>query len=140
AWHMFLDRPFFGFGPATYAFEYAAYQDPQKLTIISTNFGDGGNAHSEYLGPLAETGVIGLITVLVFVGLLFYTGIRLYIQYPAHLDGMKIIILCLVLAMATYFFHGILNNYLDTDKAAVPVYGTCAMFIALQNRLKHGKF
>lgn len=140
AWHMFLDRPFFGFGPATYAFEYAAYQDPQKLTIISTNFGDGGNAHSEYLGPLAETGVIGLLTVLVFVGLLFYTGIQLYIQYPAHLDGMKIIILCLVLAMATYFFHGILNNYLDTDKAAVPVYGTCAMLIALQNRLKHGKF
>src|SRR5690606_17884018 len=42
---MFKDRPWFGFGPGTYAMEYAPYQDPENLTIISTNFGNMGNAH-----------------------------------------------------------------------------------------------
>ena len=54
AWEMFQDKPLFGFGPGTYAFEYAPYQQSKRQTIISTNAGDGGNAHSEYLGPLSE--------------------------------------------------------------------------------------
>ena len=55
---LFKERPFFGWGPGTYAFVYAPYQDASDLTIISTNFGDG-NAHSEYLGPLSEQGLLG---------------------------------------------------------------------------------
>ncbi|MDG2343819.1 MAG: O-antigen ligase family protein, partial [Flavobacteriales bacterium] len=52
--NLFKERPIFGWGPGTYSFVYAPFQDASDLTIISTNFGDGGNAHSEYLGPLAE--------------------------------------------------------------------------------------
>ena len=68
----------FGFGPGTYAFEYARFQKPENITIISTNFGDGGNAHSEYLGPLSEMGVLGLLTTLLLIGTIFYKGITLY--------------------------------------------------------------
>ena len=136
AWRMFQEKPILGFGPGTYAFEYAPYQDPEKLTIISTNFGDAGNAHSEYLGPLAEMGILGFISILLFVVVLFYKGIMLYIKYPAEERELKTLVLFMVLAMSTYFFHGILNNYLDTDKAAIPVYGVCAVLIALEHRLK----
>lgn len=136
AWRMFKKRPVFGFGPATYAFEYAPYQDPEKLTIISTNFGDGGNAHSEYLGPLAETGVPGFLTVLFFVGLLFYCGIMLHIRMPKKEKEIRTILLFSILAASTYFFHGLLNNYLDTDKAAVPIYGICAIIIAIDIKFK----
>ena len=136
AWRMYKARPIFGFGPGTYAFEYAPYQDPEKLTIISTNFGDAGNAHSEYLGPLAEMGTLGFLIILAFVSLLFYKGITLYIKYPEKDKTHKLLLLFLILAMVTYFFHGLLNNYLDTDKAAVPVYGVCAIIIALEMRLK----
>ena len=132
AWRMFQERPIFGFGPATYAFEYAPYQDPDKLTIISTNFGDGGNAHSEYLGPLAETGLVGFLTVLLFVGILFYSGITLYIRMKKGDQELRVLLLFGILAASTYFFHGLLNNYLDTDKAAVPIYGVCAMIIAIE--------
>ena len=59
---MFQQRPIFGYGPGTYALEYAPFQEAKNLTIISTNFGDMGNAHSEYLGALAEMGLIGLLT------------------------------------------------------------------------------
>ena len=54
---MFKDRPLLGHGPGTYMFLYAPYQKPSEKTIISTNAGNRGNAHSEYLGPMAESGI-----------------------------------------------------------------------------------
>lgn len=136
---MFQERPIFGFGPGTYAFEYARFQKPENLTIISTNFGDGGNAHSEYLGPLAEMGFIGLIVVLILISAIFYKGITLYNRWPSEKREMKVLILSMILALVTYFVHGILNNYLDTDKAAIPIWGICACFIALEFKLNESK-
>lgn len=130
---MFEERPFFGFGPGTYAFEYARFQEPENMTIISTNFGDGGNAHSEYLGPLAEMGVFGLLAILCIVSTLFYKGITLYIQLPKEKKELRVLILSLILALVTYFVHGVLNNYLDTDKAAVPIWACAAIFIGIEN-------
>ncbi len=63
---LFNDRPVFGWGPGTYQFVYSPYQRSKEKTIISTNLGDKGNAHSEYLGPLAEMGFIGMLIVLVY--------------------------------------------------------------------------
>lgn len=132
---MFEDRPFFGFGPGTYAFEYARFQEPKKITIISTNFGDGGNAHSEYLGPMAEMGLMGLITTLLIVIAIFYKAITLYNRWPNEEREMKIILLAMILSLVTYFVHAFLNNFLDTDKAAVPIWGFCAAIIAMEIKL-----
>ena len=133
---MFEDRPFFGYGPGTYAFEYARFQEPENLTIISTNFGDAGNAHSEFLGPMAEMGFMGLIAMLLIVTAIFYKGITLYYKWPETDSEMKTLILMMILSLVTYFVHAFLNNFLDTDKAAVPIWGFCACFIALEMRLK----
>jgi len=130
---MFEERPIFGFGPGTYAFEYARFQEPENTTIISTNFGDAGNAHSEYLGPLSEMGVFGLLSMLFIVAAIFYKGIMLYLNWPENGNKeMRILVLAMILALVTYFVHAFLNNYLDTDKAAVPIWGFCAAFIALE--------
>lgn len=134
AWNMTVDRPIFGFGPGTYAMEYAPYQNPENYTIISTNFGTMGNAHSEYLGPMAEMGFPGLLVMLVVVILIFYKGITLYIKYPE--GEYRTILFALILALVTYFVHGFLNNYLDTDKAAIPIWGAVAVIIALDLELK----
>jgi O-antigen ligase len=136
---MFKERPFFGFGPGTYAFEYARFQDPENLTIISTNFGNLGNAHSEYLGPLSEMGVFGLIAILAIVSAIFYHAITLYIKWPKEDVEMRTLLLGMILALVTYFVHGVLNNYLDTDKASVPIWGFCAIFIALDLSLSSGQ-
>ena len=133
---MFKEKPFVGFGPGTYAFEYARFQEPENLTIISTNSGNKGNAHSEFLGPMAEMGLIGLITMLLIVIAIFYKGITLYFKWPEKDTEMKTLILMMILSLVTYFFHALLNNFLDTDKAAVPIWGFCACFIALEIRLK----
>lgn len=128
---MFKERPFLGFGPGTYAFEYARFQKPENLTIISTNFGNLGNAHSEYLGPLSEMGVFGLIAILAIVAAIFYHSIKLYIRWPKEDVEIRTLMLGMILALVTYFVHGVLNNYLDTDKASIPIWGFCAIFIAL---------
>lgn len=136
ALQMFEERPIVGFGPGTYAFQYARFQEAEKITIISTNFGDAGNAHSEYLGPLSEMGVFGLFSMIFIVSAIFYKGITLYLKWPAEQSEMRILILAMVLALVTYFVHAFLNNYLDTDKAAVPIWGFCAAFIALEMNIR----
>jgi len=136
---MFEERPIFGFGPGTYAFEYARFQEPENLTIISTNFGDGGNAHSEYLGPMAEMGLPGLLVTLILIATIFFKSITLYNKWPSEDRETKILILALVLSLVTYFVHGILNNYLDTDKACVPIFSMLAIFIVLENQLENKK-
>lgn len=136
---MFRERPWTGFGPGMYAFEYARFQRPENLTIISTNFGNLGNAHSEYLGPLAEMGWIGMLSMLAIVAAIFYEGITLYNDWPAEDRETKTLLMGFIISLSTYFIHGFLNNFLDTDKAAVPVWAMCAIFIALRARLNHMK-
>ena len=130
---MFKERPVFGFGPGTYAFEYARYQKPESLTIISTNFGNMGNAHSEYLSALSETGIIGFFSFILVVAVIFYRSIILYLK-TKELER-KTLLLFMILSLSTYFIHAFLNNFLDTDKAAVPIWGICAMVIALEKSL-----
>jgi O-antigen ligase len=136
---MFKERPIFGYGPGTYAFEYAPFQEPENLTIISTNFGDLGNAHSEYLGALSEMGIFGLLTFLGVVIAIFYSAVTLYHLYPISDRKNRTIVMGIILALTTYFSHAFLNNFLDTDKAAVPIWGMCAMLIVMGLEVKNKK-
>lgn len=126
---MWQERPILGWGPGTYAMCYAPFQLSSGLTIISTSSGNRGNAHSEYLGPLAEQGLIGMLLMLILVGYTMYTGITLYLRMPA--GDLRMLVLMMILGLVTYYLHGILNNYLDTDKAAVPVLGFTAVIVAM---------
>lgn len=77
---MFHVRPVFGWGPGTYQFKYAPFQQSNEMTTISTNAGDRGNAHSEYIGPLAEQGVLGTATFLIIIFVMLYRATKLYSQ------------------------------------------------------------
>lgn len=129
AFRMFAEDPVMGKGPGTYAFLYAPYQHSSDLTIISTNFGDLGTAHSEYFGPLAEQGVMGMLTFLLIVFMLYHTGIPLYYKLKHKRD--RAILMSVILGLTTYLTHGILNNFLDTDKASVPFWGFLAVIVVM---------
>jgi len=132
---MFKERPVFGFGLGTYAFEYARFQEPENLTIISTNFGDMGNAHSEYLSALSETGFVGLLLLLGFIATGFYYLIQL-IQRSRQIDRQVFVVSSGILfSLSTYFIHAFLNNFLDTDKAAIPVFTMFALVLILERFL-----
>ncbi len=128
AFRMFQERPVLGFGPGTYSFMYAPYQLSSEKTIISTNAGDMGNAHSEYIGPLAESGVLGMLSFLAVSIAIVATGWRVYQRMDPGPD--RAILLAVLLGLVTYLIHGTLNNFLDTDKASVPFWAFAAMIVA----------
>ena len=129
AYRMFEERPIVGWGPGTYMFVYAPFQKPHEKTIISTNAGNRGNAHSEYLGPLAESGVLGMVSVILLVTVLMVYGIKLY--HSLDKGTLKDYTLLAILGLITYFTHGFLNNFLDMDKASAPVWGFSAVLVSI---------
>jgi putative inorganic carbon (hco3(-)) transporter len=140
-WHcaieMFGERPFLGWGPGTYAMKYAPYQVTSQRTIISTNSGNGGNAHSEYLGALAESGILGSLSFVALIIIVLITGIRAYSVTDDK--RLKILLLSAILGLITYYTHGVLNNFLDTDKASIPFWGFTAIIVAIDIRIRNQK-
>ncbi|MCB9251330.1 MAG: O-antigen ligase family protein [Flavobacteriales bacterium] len=129
AYRMYLERPVTGWGPGTYVFQYAPFQVSSELTIISTHSGDLGNVHSEFLRPLCESGLPG---ALIWVFLVFYS---IYLGFRVFRNGesneVRFLALALVSGLVTYFIHGLLNNYSEFDKLAVPMWGFLSALVAL---------
>lgn len=135
ALRMFHERPVMGWGPGTYQFEYAPYQRSREKTIISTNLGDMGNAHSEYIGPLAEQGVPGLIVVLVLMVTVLRSGLLVYRRSTDR--NIRVMALSATLGLFSYYLHGVMNNFLDSDKLSVPFWGCFAIIVALDRASKN---
>jgi len=134
---MWREKPFFGFGPGTYMFNYAPYQLNRNRTMISTNAGDLGNAHSEYLSALSESGIFGLISFILIIITVLYTAIKTYKRLTDK--RLRALILAAVSGLVTYYIHGFLNNFLDTDKLSVPFWGFTAIIVAV-DLCSRGKF
>jgi putative inorganic carbon (hco3(-)) transporter len=129
ALRMFRERPLLGWGPATYQFKYAPYQNAKDKTIISTNYGEGGNAHSEYLGSLVDSGVPGLLLYLLLLVVVLWKGIMIW---KTHGDEqIRFLSLALLAGLVTYTVHGALNNFLDTDKISALFWGMIAAIVAI---------
>jgi len=113
---MFEDRPFLGYGPGTYQFEYNKFQTMEYKTHISSNTGEKGNAHSEYLTYLSEKGILGGLIFLMIVLTTLYFGMKnhQFLQDPL----LRLINLGILLGLITYFFHGIFNSFMDQSKMA----------------------
>jgi O-antigen ligase len=126
---MFEERPIVGWGPGTYKFIYSGYQKSYNLTQISTNAGILGSTHSEYLKPLSEQGFFGTIAVLILYLTTVCIGLRVY--HKAEDKAVADLALFLVLSLVTYYVHGVFNNFLETEKLAVPFWGLTAMIVAL---------
>jgi O-antigen ligase len=125
ALRMWQDRPHVGWGLNTYQFQYAPFQNSSQLTFISTNGGVMGNAHSEYIGPLAELGWPGLVWVVLLIAMIFGTGVGAYRRLAPGTD--RSLVLVALLGQVTYWVHGLLNNFLDLDKGAVLVWMSAAL-------------
>tara|TARA_B100002052_G_C15855413_1_gene587224 strand:- start:566 stop:1411 length:846 start_codon:yes stop_codon:yes gene_type:complete len=127
--NMFLEKPVFGWGPGTYQFQYAPFQIYSDKTIISSNQGDMGNAHSEYLGPLAESGLLGLVFFLLLVFVVIIQAINLYDTIEDQ--HLQTLLLAIIAGLLSYFIHGAFNNFLDTDKASVVLWAVISMIVSL---------
>ena len=126
---MWKERPIMGCGPGTYQFLYASYQRSYQLSTISTNAGNLGNAHSEYIGPMTEQGLPGVALVVCIFMATFATGVRVY--RTAKDKQVADMALAFTLSLLTYYIHGVFNNFLDTDKLSVPFWAFTAVVVAL---------
>jgi putative inorganic carbon (HCO3(-)) transporter len=134
ALRMFREKPVMGWGPATYQFNYAPFQLASEKTIISTNYGEGGNAHSEYLGSAVDSGLPGLILYVLLLFISIRTGI---IICKTHYDQqIRNLALALIAGVVTYVVHGALNNFLDTDKISALFWAMVAAIAAIDISLK----
>jgi putative inorganic carbon (HCO3(-)) transporter len=137
ALRMFGDKPFTGFGPGTYQFQYLPYQRKEEMTPISVTspynapLGHGGSTHSEYFVSLSESGIFSLIA---FIGLLvasLYTGLKVFSKSP---DKKTRVIACFVmLGLVTYFTHGLFNNFLENDKLAFLFWSSLSILATLDS-------
>jgi hypothetical protein len=76
-----------------------------------------------------------MLSLIALIFALFYTGITLYHRLPKENKEDRILVLSTIMALSTYFIHAFLNNYMDTDKAAVPIWGICAMWLVYESDL-----
>ena len=97
-----------------------------------------GNAHSEYLGPLSESGFVGLISFLALVLAIIIYAINMY--YETNEKVKKTLLLGIIVSLISYFIHGLFNNFLDTDKASVAIWGVVAIIVALDLVNSKNKF
>lgn len=138
------ERPWTGFGFGAYQFTYLPFQLSSEMTPISvrTPFnqkgGRGGNAHSDFLGQLAECGYPGL---LIFSALTLY-GLYLgfYLFYTAPTPEIRKAALVALLSLTTYVANGLFNSFLDVDKAACLFWGALALLAALDAQTRRRAF
>ena len=129
AMRIFKEDPILGCGPGTYQFVYGSYQRSYQLSTISTNSGNLGNAHSEYIGPMTEQGIPGVLFVVAIFFATFATGVRLY--RTSNDKTTANLALAFTLSLLTYYVHGVFNDFLDTDKLSVPFWAFTAVIVAL---------
>ncbi|BDX37739.1 hypothetical protein CYCD_10940 [Tenuifilaceae bacterium CYCD] len=132
---MFRERPIFGWGPGTYMFQYAPFQASYLKTLESSNLGKKGNAHSEYLGLLAEAGVIAPIGYILILIIVLYRGFIVSTRSPIRDD--RIMVVSVLIGLFTYVVHGTMNNFLDMDKIAAIFWGSIALIIAMDIKYRN---
>ncbi|MDZ7778322.1 MAG: hypothetical protein U5L09_23230 [Bacteroidales bacterium] len=69
----------------------------------------------------------------VYILLLAFVGLNrgLIVYRKAANAEVRMMALAALLGLTTYWIHGFLNIFLDTDKLSVPVWGHMAIIVAL---------
>ncbi len=84
---MILARPFLGWGMGTFIIVYPRFRVPEYfLNIYSVNATD--HAHNEILQTASEIGLIGLGIFLLFLGIVFFRGIRVFNRQSLDLSNI----------------------------------------------------
>lgn len=116
-YRMFREHPVTGIGFGTYPENYLHYR---RIPLGTDQSGMRMGVHSEYLRVLAETGVVGALTAALSLGALAGIAVR---AIRRSVDPMlRTIAIGLTGGLLTYLAHGFLNNFLEFDKLAVPVW------------------
>lgn len=133
-------RPWFGFGPGTYQFEYHTYQKDEEMTRISSTkpvhdvSGRGGSTHSEYLKVLAEAGFPGLI---IWISILAFGLFRTRSSRQENAEHKALLIACNA-SLLIYLIIGIFNNFIHEGIMAFFFWLPLALITVMQPVTREG--
>lgn len=125
AWNMARAHPLVGVGYGTYEDNYFSYR---ILTLQTQEQFRRMGVHSEFFRSLGETGWLGLLTVLVFLGMVFRQGHQAIRRARSPAD--RSVAIGLLAGFASYVVHSFFNSYGESDKVVLPFWFFTA-FIAL---------
>jgi O-antigen ligase len=98
SWNIFKAFPFWGGGPGTFRIYFPQFRRPDyfdheisHVTLFSHNY---------FLDLLCETGIFGIGFFLIFLGAMFWMGLRLIFKSPdARMRGLLLAVLCGLIAI-----------------------------------------
>lgn len=111
--HMFKDKPVFGYGPGNFVNFYRPYTVTSFTTYVSDNEEQSG-IHSYYLLVLVEQGIPGLIIFLLLSFFVLIKGEQVY--HRTRDPARKRIILMALLSTVVIDAFLIINDLVETDK------------------------
>ncbi len=93
-----LNRPWFGYGPETFALSFAKFA-PANINTDLSKAAYPDRAHNEILDIAVQIGIPGLVCYLAFLVLLFYAVTRKILNDKSELAWTYLGILCGILAL-----------------------------------------
>ncbi len=104
AWNMFVDHPWLGVGTGNYALAYDTYSVPGWPDSL-------GHAHNYYLNTLAETGIIGLLALVLTFLLAFVQVLRPLLRTSVR-GSTRALLAGVLAALVFLVVHSLFDNRL----------------------------
>jgi O-antigen ligase len=112
-YYMVQEKPWTGFGPASFYSVYHSYVDRHFTTYVSDNPEHSG-MHNYYLMVAVEQGMIGLVIFLILVAAVLLFGEQIYHRLK---DGpKKQLLMAMLISFCCNLFIMTLNDTVETDK------------------------
>ncbi len=111
--HMVNERPFTGFGPGNFYFNYKNYMVSSFVTYVSDN-PDKSGIHNYYLMTLVEQGVIGLLFFLALLFSALIYGENLY--HRIENKELKTLVMAAILSLVVIAVTILINDLIEAIK------------------------
>ncbi len=134
--HMIGERPWTGFGPGNFYFNYKNYMVSSFVTYVSDN-PDKSGIHNYFLMTLVEQGIVGL---LIFVSLLFTAlifGSRLYHLLDDPL--LQKLVMAALISIILISITVLINDLIESLKVGGMFFIAMAIIVRENVRLKKSK-
>ena len=125
-YYMVMERPWLGFGPASFYSVYQSYVDRHFTTYVSDNPEHSG-MHNYYLMTAVEQGLIGLGIFLVLLIAVLVMGEQLY--HKMETGPKKQFLMAALISFSCNLFILTLNDTVETDKLGTFFFLCIAMVI-----------
>lgn len=126
--HMIGDKPWLGFGPGQFYFNYKPYTVNKFETYISRN-DEHSTVHNYYLQVTVEQGFPGTVIWMILLIAILYLGQQLYHKYTdKHIKNLA---LALTLSIITIIVNIALSDLIEADKIGTSFFFFMAILVNL---------